>query len=347
MKKVWQIISVVLVIALALSMTAFAQNGISISGYPSTQTAEGVKIESSVEDGMVFVGAEKVDSSNDDADAKKESDAVYAFSTASGTVGELVDINIYFKTGVPASVAAIGPIKYDNKLLEFVDFSYDSSVLPIINEQLSGFDVEKMALVTLFNSDDTYDICLGTLQFKIIGKPDAQEIVFDEARETELNARKEDVIALKINAGTAYAFGKTEAIDPDNSKVVPYLKNDRTLVPLRFVSETLGAEVKWEAGWNYCYVVKGDKEIKITFNSADIEVNGKVVTYDAPVEVVQDRTMVPIRFISEELGYDVKWNQANQLVIITPADNPWVEDRQVEKDVLEGVLVTFLFNGIF
>ena len=75
--------------------------------------------------------------------------------------------------------------------------------------------------------------------------------------------------------------------------------------------------------------------------------NGEVVTYDAPVEVVQDRTMVPIRVISEQLGYDVKWNSANKLVIITPADNPWNEDGQAAKEVLEGILVTFLFNGIF
>ena len=204
-------------------------------------------------------------------------------------------------------------------------------------------DVEGAANEKRERITESFETTDGTIIVGDISNPP----VIDDARLEAGEIRKQDVIALKIDASNAYAFGKTTAIDPDNSKVVPYLKNDRTLVPLRFVSETLGAEVKWEDGWDYCYVVKGDKEIKITFNSADIEVNGQVITYDAPVEVAENRTMVPIRFISEELGYDVKWNQPNQLVIITPADNPWVEDRQAEIDALESILVTFLFNGIF
>ena len=195
-------------------------------------------------------------------------------------------------------------------------------------------------------SADVSVIKNGEIDSEVTVEPTPVENETDSV-EDAIEKRKKDVIALKINASSAYAFGKMVAIDQANSKVVPYLKNDRTLVPLRFVSETLGAKVQWEDGWDYCYVIKGDKKIKITFNSADIEVNGEIVTYDAPVEVVEDRTMVPIRFISEQLGYDVKWNQANKLVIITPADNPWVEDGQAEANVLEGILVTFLFNGMF
>ncbi len=174
--------------------------------------------------------------------------------------------------------------------------------------------------------------------------PDVDDFLTEEKRNEERIARSKDVIALKLDKSMAYAFGSVVKIDPENEKVVPYLKNDRTLVPLRFVSETLGANVLWEEGWNYCYVEKDGKKIKITFNSAELEVDGVITTYEAPVEVVENRTMVPIRFISEELGYDVHWNQANQLVIITPLDNAWDETRQAEKDLMEQILVNYLIG---
>lgn len=182
-------------------------------------------------------------------------------------------------------------------------------------------------------------------------KPEQEkEDVVEETpeKEEELTSAKrgEDVICLRINTPLAFANGKYIDIDEANDKVVPYIVNDRTLVPLRFVSENLGAEVLWEDGWEYCFVNKGDKKIKITFGSADIEVNGKVITYEAPVEVVEDRTMVPIRFISEELGYHVYWNEANSAVAITPIENPWVESRKAENDLLLDVLMTFLMKGI-
>lgn len=166
----------------------------------------------------------------------------------------------------------------------------------------------------------------------------------DSEEEPEYTAeeRAKDVICLKIDEDRAFAFGEMRSIDENNDKVVPYIYNDRTLVPLRFVSETLGADVLWEDGWDYCYVNKGDKKIKITFNSADIEVNGEIITYDAPIQVVEERTMVPIRFISETLGYNVHWNEPNKAVVITPLDNPWDKERQAEETLLTSILVTYL-----
>ncbi len=180
-------------------------------------------------------------------------------------------------------------------------------------------------------------------------EPEKEDVVGETPEKEEAltsTKRGEDVICLRIDTPLAYVRGKYLGIDEANSKVVPYIVNDRTLVPLRFVSENLGAEVLWEDGWEYCYVNKGDKKIKITFGSADIEVNGKVVTYEAPVEVVEDRTMVPIRFISEELGYYVYWNEANSAVAITPVENPWVESRKAENDLLLDILVTYMMKGV-
>ncbi len=154
--------------------------------------------------------------------------------------------------------------------------------------------------------------------------------------------RKKDVICLMIDRNMTITYGDKKVIDEESPEVVPYITNDRTMVPLRFISEALGAEVLWEEGWDGCIIKKGDDEIKFTFGSAEFEVNGKKMTYDAPIEMVANRTMVPIRFFSEQLGCDVYWEEINRAVIIAPIDNPWVPDREAEITAVNEMLLTIL-----
>lgn len=336
MKKVWQIISVVLVIVLALGMTAFAEDGTKAKFIVGSSTVEYSEDDAVVELPITFEGNTKLNTLQLEVSYDKGIKCVEYI--AGDVIADITEPAVNRNPVVMPFASAVS-IEVKSGTFATLKFSVpaDKAKEYAVNLKIvEAYDDEKEGDPNIISE---FEVVNGKIT--VLENPEMAEA------ETAREKRKQDVIALKINASSAYAYGKTTAIDPDNSKVVPYLKNNRTLVPLRFVSETLGADVQWEDGWDYCYVIKGDKKIKITFNSANIEVNGEVVTYDAPVEVVQDRTMVPIRFISEQLGYDVKWNQANQLVIITPADNPWIEDGQAEEDVLEGILVTFLFNGIF
>lgn len=154
--------------------------------------------------------------------------------------------------------------------------------------------------------------------------------------------RKQDVICLQIGKSLSISKGKKVLIDPDDTSVVPYISNDRTMVPLRFVAENLGAEVLWEEGWNGCIIKKDSNEIQLTFNSAEFKVNGEKVVYDAPIEITSNRTMVPVRFVSEQLGCNIYWNELNKAVVISPKDNPWVENRKAEITALNEMLITLL-----
>ncbi len=154
--------------------------------------------------------------------------------------------------------------------------------------------------------------------------------------------RKDDIICLVVDKPTTITFGKKQQIDEQNSNVVPYIKNDRTMVPLRFITESLGAEIVWDEERGGCTVKKGKKEIIITFGSAEFTVNGETVTYDAPIEVMEDRTMVPVRFISEQFDCDVYWNATNRAVVVSPMDNPWIETRKAENQALGEMLMTIL-----
>lgn len=102
----------------------------------------------------------------------------------------------------------------------------------------------------------------------------------------------------------------------------PVIKYGRTLIPLRAVVEGMGAEVTYDAENHIVTIVKDadtEKEIKIELNLHDdtVKVNGgEPEAIDVPAEVMNNRTMVPLRFIAEQLGLKVQWDQDTQTVTI-------------------------------
>jgi len=99
--------------------------------------------------------------------------------------------------------------------------------------------------------------------------------------------------------------------------VPPIIENDRTLVPLRAIFEALGANVQWDGQTQTVTAVKGSTEAKLTIGSHIAYKKGQPVTLDVPAKIINDRTMVPLRFVSEALGAAVDWNGETQTVTIT------------------------------
>ncbi|WP_161568209.1 stalk domain-containing protein [Anaerobacillus alkaliphilus] len=97
----------------------------------------------------------------------------------------------------------------------------------------------------------------------------------------------------------------------------PYLKNQRTLVPLRFISETLGATVHWDPESKTVTIHYGGKKIELQEGSRTVRLNGKATTIDVAPEIKNGRTFVPLRFISENLGARVDYWPSNQQITIT------------------------------
>ena len=132
------------------------------------------------------------------------------------------------------------------------------------------------------------------------------------------NEKKEssNTIVLTIDEHDALVYGTTKTND-----VAPKVVNDRTMLPARFVAENLGATVEWD-GEKQLVTITGKNEkqedvtILITIGSDYAKVNGEEVKLDSPAFVENDRTYTPIRFISENLGATVKWNETEQTVTI-------------------------------
>lgn len=95
----------------------------------------------------------------------------------------------------------------------------------------------------------------------------------------------------------------------------PFLYNGTTFVPIRFVSEALGADrVDWDSSSRTAVIRDADTTIELTAGKKTAMINGKRVSVGQSVKLVNDRTYVPVRFVSENLGCEVTWDRGSYTV---------------------------------
>lgn len=98
--------------------------------------------------------------------------------------------------------------------------------------------------------------------------------------------------------------------------VAPVIENGTTLVPLRIVSENLGATVDWNGETRQVTINKDDIKIILTIDSVTANVNDMDTTLLLAPKIINSTTMVPIRFVSENLKAFVNWDSASRTVQI-------------------------------
>ncbi len=114
------------------------------------------------------------------------------------------------------------------------------------------------------------------------------------------------------------------------SDVDPVIVNGRTLVPLRVISEANQAEVKWDDNSRTVTVIGRngageDLEITIGIDSVEAKIQkGALVQdqiLDVPAQIINNRTMVPVRFICETLGLSVFWDGENRIIYLSRSED--------------------------
>jgi beta-lactamase superfamily II metal-dependent hydrolase len=126
--------------------------------------------------------------------------------------------------------------------------------------------------------------------------------------------------------------GQQQSFDP-----APTIVNGRTLVPMRAFFEALGADVEWEDETRTAIGKRGDIEVRIPIDSMNPTVNGVTNPIDVAARIIESRTFIPARFVSEALGDDVGWDPETRTVIVTskgetvptPGSDPEREDLVV------------------
>ncbi len=98
--------------------------------------------------------------------------------------------------------------------------------------------------------------------------------------------------------------------------VLPETKHDRTMIPARFLFEKLNAQVTWIEETEEIFITGQGHEILLKIGESGAWVDGEEKQLDAPPYLSDNRTMIPLRFLTENLGYQVSWEEERQLVTI-------------------------------
>ena len=117
------------------------------------------------------------------------------------------------------------------------------------------------------------------------------------------------------------------------SDVPPVIINDRTLAPVRVISENLGAEVYWDNDKRLVQILTPSKTIILKIDDSKALVDGEEILLDVPAQIVNNRTMVPLRFLGETLGAKVSWDNDLRRVIINRTGTKIVD---ISYETLEG-----------
>lgn len=136
------------------------------------------------------------------------------------------------------------------------------------------------------------------------------------------------LIKMKINDVNYSINGESKKMDAK-----PFIKNNRTLVPLRFVVEALGGEVNWDGENRLVSVNSNGKNIELKIDSPIIKIDGKDVKIDQAAIIKGDRTYVPIRFIAENLDMVVNYINESREIEISSFENKDTEKKiETKKD---------------
>ncbi len=176
--------------------------------------------------------------------------------------------------------------------------------VPVDSAGKFGFDYT-------FNSNGTYT-------FVFSAKDEAGNITTAEVSVKFVSQKR---IMLKVGALKAYVNDEKVILD-----AAPFIFKNRVMVPIRFISQSLGASVRWDPIFKIVTITMPDgREVRLQVGNSTaavgrITANGIVeqaVKLDAPPVIKNNRTFVPIRFIAEAFGAEVDWDPEFMIVRIT------------------------------
>ncbi|MCE5223486.1 copper amine oxidase N-terminal domain-containing protein [bacterium] len=265
----------------------------------------------------------------------------------------VLDTNLTIN-GVPAPVnEEDGSFSYDLSLNE------GENIINIIVEDEAGLDskkrytiqVDSVAPVIVLNSPDIKKVWMNrVLQVSGRTEPNAlllingevtlveedgsfiKEIRLDKMGKYELVISVQDAMQNTFTKSYEFWYGYTLILVIGSNKgsvnsqiqelpVAPMIQKGRTLIPFRFIGESIGIRVGYETDpktkqVNQVYYQSDTVKVELTIGSKVALVNGKPVTMDVPPQIINGVTLVPLRFVAENLGFDTLWEGDTQTITL-------------------------------
>lgn len=146
------------------------------------------------------------------------------------------------------------------------------------------------------------------------------------------------VLVMPISSVQAQAKDISVVIDgiTQNFEASPVNLNGSVMVPMRAIFETLQAKINYDSNKREITAKKGSKIIVLTIDSTNVFINEKQYQISIAPQIIKDRTMVPLRFVSESLGAAVEWDPNNNAVIIdsTVKQSSSISEKNAEDEKL-------------
>lgn len=260
-------------------------------------------VEITMDSGSVTLDKETIDAISKDAETEETKDITVSISDVTENLTD--DEKEAVKDVAASTVIDVSVSAGDTKVTDFnggtatVTTSYELEE-GMIPETVTVHQVTEDG--TLVEVEAKYDAETKTVTFEA---PASSKYAVSATHEDE-------AIILTVNEKDAQVFGNTVTND-----VAPQIVSDRTMLPIRFVAESLGATVSWADESKTVTIAHGETTITLTIGENVATVNGEAVALDSASFIDNDRTFLPVRFIAEHLGAKVYWNGNDLKVIIT------------------------------
>ena len=169
----------------------------------------------------------------------------------------------------------------------------------------------------------------------------------------QLKEKIQDSVVLYIGQSKTYVNGEETVVDTTNSNVAPFIKDGRTLVPIRFISESLGNKVDYDSLSKTVSIFSGQDTIEFKIDSKIMNISHKTfdnklqeeviadidTELDVPAQIANDRTFIPLRALVEALGKEIFWDDRGLIVISDAKDKINLE---TEKSLVEELIIEYI-----
>lgn len=139
--------------------------------------------------------------------------------------------------------------------------------------------------------------------------------VIEPVKPVETEKEAEPAASPKITIDMNNRIINIEGLGVIEIDAKPFIdKESRTMVPVRFISDAMKLTTSWDKVLKVATFTNGEIEIKVTIGSNLIYVNGKEIKMDTIAVIKDGRTFIPLRYMSNALNIDLKWNKETKMI---------------------------------
>ncbi|WP_152396359.1 phosphodiester glycosidase family protein [Paenibacillus guangzhouensis] len=282
--------------------------------YPIQFTGSPAEVQGSAAVVTGVTGREKSKVLDLQYDMTKATGKLYAYAELNGKNGKALDI-----TPTSMSIDVMGDSSLNWLRAEFVDANNQS----IYVDLAKAIDWSGWKTLNIDLSAQKLNSAMKLKRVYVVNVPEGQderqltgEVAFDNiqfkgaASGNSLTLPKPAVV-LKVNDTTAVVDGKNKKIE-----VAPIVRDNVTYVPVKVILDEFGGSARWESAIKKVMVLRADRMMELWVGQKDYIANGKRNTSEVSPIIYKNRTYVPLRLVSEQIGLKVDWDGKNKSITL-------------------------------